>query len=191
MLPRVVSAAAGPGDTVMLSGRPYICLLRLPVIGLLMFVALFWGGCRLLPVVAAHAPRQSALSDPAAPPAQHRCRSRRAANHADRQRRARLVSRPRCLRPPAGAPRRVPLDPAVVTVPAEQLELLFEAPLAPVSAPETAPPRRPTRPESAESGPAAARSPRKSSVGRPQAAPRAVPGIPKHPRRPPGAVTAQ
>lgn len=49
MLTRVVSAAAGPGDTVMLSGRPYICLLRLPVIGLLMFVALFWGavGCYL------------------------------------------------------------------------------------------------------------------------------------------------
>ena len=44
MLPRVVSAAAGPGDTVMLSGRPYICLLRLPMIGLLMFVALFGGG---------------------------------------------------------------------------------------------------------------------------------------------------
>ena len=75
-----------------------------------------------------------------------------------------------------------------MTVPAEQLELLFEAPpeppsapLAPVSAPETAPPRRPTRPESAESGPAAARSPRKSSVRRPQAAPRAVPGIQKTP----------
>ena len=46
---RVVSAAAIPGDTVMLSGRPYICLLRLPVIGLLVFVALFWGavGCYL------------------------------------------------------------------------------------------------------------------------------------------------
>ena len=79
-----------------------------------------------------------------------------------------------------------------MTVPAEQLELLFEAPLAPVSAPETAPPRRPTRPESAESGPAAARSPRKSSVRRPQAAPRAVPGIQTPPEaagRRDGAVT--